>query len=212
VNGVARTFTEVIPDGYDASVAHPILMRFGGLGSTGASAVGGIGLKVPAIIVGPDANPPGGYWNTTGDLALVDAIVDTLSKELCIDTTRNFATGYSNGGFMADAVGCMRSAQFKGIAVMEGGTGGTQCGQVGAFLMHNADDMTVPLSYGTSLRDKWLATNGCTMTSHAVTPDPCVAYDGCSAGHPVVWCEPATGGHKPSYAVSLGIGPFFDAL
>jgi hypothetical protein len=213
IGGIDRTYTEVIPDMYDANVAHSIIMRFHGLGGSGAGAVGGIGLATaPPIMVGPDSNPPGSYWDTNGDLALVDAIMDTLSQELCIDQGRNFATGYSNGGFMADAVGCKRSSVFRGIAIMEGGSSGGGCGQTGVFIMHNQDDMTVPLSYGTQLRDGWLATNMCAMTTHMVMPDPCVAYDGCSAGHPVIWCSPPTGGHKPNYNVSLGIGPFFDTL
>lgn len=216
VQGKSRTFTVVIPAKYDPNVPHSVVMRFHGWGATGAAAASAVGLKVPEIVVGPDTDPPNGNtvsWNTTTDLLLVDAIMDTLTKELCIDKTRNFATGYSNGGFMADAVGCHRSATFRGIAIQESGSsGGFGCGQVGAFILHNTDDTTVPISYGTGLRDSWVKINACKSTTTPVAPSPCVSYDGCSAGHPVVWCNPPTGGHKPNYTVSLGIGPFFDSL
>lgn len=216
VGGVDRTFTVVIPDAYDPAVPHSLILRFHGWGATGAEAVGGVsGLAVPPIIVGPDTDPPTGTavsWDTSGDLAFVDAMVDTLTRELCIDAGRNFATGYSNGGFMAHAVGCHRSSTFRGVAIMESGSGGAGCDPVAIYIQHNSDDTTVPISYGTTLRDQSLATNGCTMTSHAVMPAPCVAYDGCSAGHPVIWCNPATGGHRPDYSVALGIGPFFESL
>lgn len=216
VAGIDRTFTVVIPDGYDPLVPHSLILRFHGWGGTGAASVGGIGgLTVPPIIVGPDTNPPTGSmvsWDTSGDLAFVDAMVDVLTRELCIDATRNFATGYSNGGFMAHAVGCHRSETFRGIAIQESGSSGGGCSPVGVYIQHNTDDATVPISYGTTLRDQWLATNGCTMTSSAVMPAPCVSYAGCSAGHPLVWCNPPTGGHRPDYAVALGIGPFFESL
>lgn len=210
VGGVDRTFTVVVPASYDPGVPHSLVLRFHGLGATGAAAVGGVGMTAPNIIVGPDTNPPGGSWSTTGDLPFVDAIVTALSSELCIDATRNFATGYSNGGFMAHSVGCNRPGTFRGIAIQESGSGSGTCAPIGIYILHNTDDMTVPISYGTGLRDQMLTVNGCDATAHAVDPAPCQSYDGCEA--PVVWCNPPTGGHRPDYAISLGIGAFFDAL
>lgn len=210
VGGVDRTFTVVVPATYDPSVPHSLVLRFHGLGATGAAAVGGVGMTTPNIIVGPDTNPPGGAWNPSGDLPFVDAIVEALSAELCVDPTRNFATGYSNGGFMAHSVGCNRAGPFRGIAIQASGSGSGTCSPIGIYILHNSDDMTVPISYGTGLRDQMLTANGCDATSHPVDPAPCVSYDGCEA--PLVWCNPPTGGHRPDYAISLGMGPFFDSL
>lgn len=212
VGGADRTFTLRIPEPYDPAVLHPVLFGFHGLGGTGAGVTSGFGLTPAPIIVGPDAKTSGGAWDTSGDLLFVDAILSALRAELCIDPGRIHATGYSNGGFMADAVACQRSDVFRGVAIMEGGSSGGGCGQTAVWIMHNQDDMTVPLSYGTSLRDKWITTNGCSMTSADIMPAPCVSYDGCSAGNPVVWCSPPTGGHKPDYTISLGIPGFFESL
>ena len=213
VRGVDRTYTVVIPAAYDPDVPHSLVFRFHGWGATGAAAVGGVGLTIPHIIIGPDTDPPVGSsvsWDTTGDLLFVDAMVDALSSELCVDATRNFATGYSAGGFMAHAVGCHRSGTFRGIAIQESGSGATGCSPVGIYIIHNSDDMTVPISYGTGLRDQMIATNGCEATSHPVDPAPCVAYDGCE--RPVVWCNPPAGGHRPDYGLSLAMGPFLESL
>jgi hypothetical protein len=90
---------------------------------------------------------------------------------------RLFAWGYSSEGFMANGIGCQRADVFRGI---------------GVWITHDQDDMTVPISYGTSVRDAGLQTDGCAPTTAATEPSPCVAYDGWSAGHPVVLCNPAT--------------------
>ncbi|MBX7081701.1 MAG: prolyl oligopeptidase family serine peptidase [Nannocystaceae bacterium] len=213
VAGVTRTFTLAIPDPYDPELPHPVAFGFHGLGGTGSGYYIPGGLDPAPIVIGPNAEPAGGAWNTQGDLEFVDAILDTVSAELCLDLSRVFASGYSNGGFMADAVACQRADVFRGVSVMEGGSaGGFGCGQTAMWIMHNQDDMTVPLSYGTTLRDQWLAANGCGQTTQPIAPDPCVVYDGCSAGNPVVWCSPATGGHNPNYDAAVAVPAWWNTL
>jgi poly(3-hydroxybutyrate) depolymerase len=213
VAGVMRTFTVSIPDPYDPQLPHPVAFGFHGLGGTGGGYYIPGGLDPAPIVIGPNAEPAGGAWNTSGDLEFVDAILDTVSAELCLDLTRVFASGYSNGGFMADAVACQRAEVFRGVAVMEGGSaGGFGCGQTAMWIMHNQDDMSVPLSYGTTLRDQWLAANGCAQTTQPIAPDPCVVYDGCTAGNPVVWCSPATGGHNPNYDAAAAVPGWWNSL
>ncbi len=213
VAGVTRTFTVAIPDPYDPEVPRPLVFGFHGLGGTGAGYYIPGGLSPAPIVIGPNAEPAGGAWNTVGDLEFVDAIVAAVGDELCVDLSRVFASGYSNGGFMADAVACQRSDLFRGVAVMEGGSaGGFGCGQTGMWIMHNQDDMTVPIDYGNTLRDQWLAANGCASTTQPIEPAPCVRYDGCAAGNPVVWCSPATGGHNPNYDAAAAVPAFFDTL
>ncbi|MBK8233967.1 MAG: hypothetical protein IPK74_00285 [Deltaproteobacteria bacterium] len=213
VAGQMRTFTVSIPDAYDPEVPHPVAFGFHGLGGSGSGYYIPGGLDPAPIVVGPDAAPAGGAWNTTGDLEFVDAILATLSSELCLDHARVFASGYSNGGFMADAVACSRADVFRGVAIMEGGSaGGFGCGQTAVWIMHNQDDMTVPISYGDTLHAQWIAANGCAETTQAIAPSPCVVHDGCSAGNPVVWCSPATGGHNPNYDAAAAVPAWWNGL
>lgn len=78
-------------------------------------------------------------------------------------------------------------------------------------ITRNQDDMTLPISYGTNARDAWLLTNGCTSAAVPTDPSPCVRHEGCSAGHPVVWCNPATGGHGPPGYTGEGLSLFFSS-
>ena len=58
-------------------------------------------------------------------------------------------------------------------------------------------------------RDAYLKLNHCMNTSQPVDPSPCVAYDGCDAGYPVVWCSVAGQGHAISSYASGAIAKFF---
>ncbi len=212
VGAETRSYSIRIPDPYDPAVAHPMVFALHGAGSNGAGAVGStltIG-GIPSITVGPTA--AGQFWNAAVDLPLVDALVAALPQELCVDNAKLFAWGYSSGGFMANDIGCQRADVFRGIGLVDGGGSGLCQTPIGVWITHNQDDMTVPVSYGTGARDAWLQTNGCATTTTPTEPSPCVSYDGCSAGHPVVWCNPATGGHNPPGYTGQGLSLFFSSL
>lgn len=212
VGGVQRAYAVRIPDPYDPSVPHPLVFALHGAGANGSQAIGTTLTiaGVAGITVGPTAL--GTYWSAFDDLPLIDALVASLPSELCVDTSHIFAWGYSSGGFMAQDIGCQRADVFRGIGLVEGGGSGGCPKPVAAWITHNQDDMTVPISMAEAARDGWLATNGCTMATQPTDPSPCVAYEGCSAGHPVVWCSPATGGHNPPSYTAAGLTAFFSGL
>jgi hypothetical protein len=51
--------------------------------------------------------------------------------------------------------------------------------------------------------------NGCTTQTKSVDPSPCVEYQGCQAGYPVVWCVRPGDPHAiPSFGAAA-IARFF---
>lgn len=203
VGGTNREYVLKIPTGYDPKVAHPLFFSFHGSGSNGARAIGGNDVIAgkPSIKVAP----------TNGDVTFVKALLDAMKAELCVDETRVYATGYSAGGGLADQVACSLGAQFRGVAVWEGFGSGSCSTPVAMWINHNQDDTTVPYSMGVSMRDQWLATDGCsTATKPFNEPDPCVMYT-CTK-KPLVWCAPTTGGHKPPYSNYDSMINFFSGL
>lgn len=54
--------------------------------------------------------------NQANDLVFFDRMLDKLSTQYSIDTTRIFATGYSDGGLMAFRLGCSMSGRITAIA------------------------------------------------------------------------------------------------
>ena len=147
-----------------------------------------------------------GWSNSNGDdVDLTDAILAEIQGDLCIDTSRIFATGFSFGGGMSYALACARADVFRGVAVYSGSQlsgcdGGTT--PIAYFAAHGANDDVLNISQGRGLRDHYVDVNGCTAQN---PPEPgvnsgthtCTSYDGCSEGHPVRWCAHG-GGHNPT--------------
>lgn len=214
--GKARTYGLFVPEGYDGSRALPLVFVFHGSGGSGDSIRKSYPLEGVAngggIFVYPDGN--GGEWNLDAkadknpDIALFDALTGELSTRYCVDKRRIFATGYSNGGYFANQLGCRRGNTLRAIASHAGGgpfgdndeydeRGDLVCPEspVAALLAHGAGDSSVGIDEGEKSLAHWRRANGCQEGSRPYDPSPCVAYDGCNASRPVVWCKVPGLGH-----------------
>ncbi len=203
IANTARTYRVFVPTAYDAAVPTRLVFVFHGLGGDGNQIRAYFGIETQAagqaLFVYPDGLPvQGGQtgWSA-GDLAFFDAMVTEISASYCVDPARIFATGHSFGGYMSNLVGCSRGGVVRAIAPVSGGLAGGSCATpVAAWIAHGDNDQTVNQSEGIAARDRWRTVNGCATTTMTTDPSPCVAYDGCGAGHPVTWCS-FTGGHYP---------------
>ncbi len=211
VNGVQRNYIVSVPAGYDSSQPYPLVFAWHGRGGDGALAR--LYFKIEeasqgaAVFVYPDGLPLADMQNQTGwdllpgseDFAFFDAMVAEVAAALCIDSTRVFSTGHSFGGYMSNQLACHRSEVIRAIApVASGGPFGSCGGPVAAWIAHGTLDAVVPFAQGEESLDHWLSANACDASASPVEPAPCVEYDGCTAGMPVVWCahnEPAFDGH-----------------
>ena len=54
------------------------------------------------------------------DLGFIDSIIDFMGENINIDLDRVYATGFSNGAFMAYSLGCNLSAKIAGVAAVAG--------------------------------------------------------------------------------------------
>jgi poly(3-hydroxybutyrate) depolymerase len=165
-----------------------------------------------------------GWSNSNGqDIKLTTDILNAVEADLCIDTSRVFANGFSYGGAMSYEITCDPStvSLFRGVAIYSGSpvlsgcsaAGGKPTTPIAAYLSHGNQDPTNMFSWGQQMRDNLAADNGCktpspplsgTVDMAAAGGHMCYSYDGCSAGHPVEWCvfgkqEGCTGGdHSPT--------------
>ncbi|WP_234023267.1 alpha/beta hydrolase family esterase [Sorangium cellulosum] len=164
----------------------------------------------------PNANPA----RLEADLAFFDAMIEHAKTNYCVDTERVFAVGFSQGGFMTNALGCHRSSVFRGLAPVAGwGPNGSQptCSDTGAahaVIQTQGDtDGTVTPALGQATRDFWRDRNGCGATTvpSASFGDACVEYQGCKDGLPLVYCR-----HPGGHSVPSGAGGrawrFFQSL
>jgi len=148
-----------------------------------------------AIFVAPDGLNKG--WGNAGgeDVTFIDEIMKKIEEDLCVNEAFRFTLGFSYGGAMSYSLACSRPDIFRAVAVLSGSqlsgcSGGTK--PVAYYGQHGVKDSVLNISGGRSLRDKFLANNGCTK---ATAQEPAsgsrkhikTTYTGCSEDHPVQW-------------------------
>ena len=175
----------------------------------------------PAIFLAPQALPgnPNGTWDTAKatDQVLFDDILAYVKENLCIDTTRVFATGFSYGGMMTYSLSATRQKDIRaavGIAPANYNIYvGTKTHQPIAWMQTTGmSDCTCPWVQGQSVcggtpsttnGSKFIAIehgtdNGCTVPNPIPTwtsgAHVCTDFTGCKDGYPTKVCT-FNGGH-----------------
>jgi len=132
--GQPRTYELYVPAAYDGTGNVPVVFDFHGYGSSAKQQIVYGNFKPEAdrddfLIVAPDGQDSAGgrHFNLVGepglqnDLDMVSALLDHLEATLCVDATRVYATGMSDGGAMTSFLACRqadRFAAFGPVAVM----------------------------------------------------------------------------------------------
>ncbi|HSB85027.1 MAG TPA: PHB depolymerase family esterase [Ilumatobacteraceae bacterium] len=164
VDGTLRTAMVHIPSGATGAEPLPVVLSFHGAGETaenrpvvdGFTALGdqhGFVSVYPQGLVG-DAGPRSGVtgWDVEAtaidEPAFVAALLDEVGSRVCIDESRVYAAGISNGGAMALLLACALPERIAGVASVEGAVLEPGCGgdtpPVPVIAFHGLDDTVVP--------------------------------------------------------------------
>jgi polyhydroxybutyrate depolymerase len=224
--GAEREFEVQVPAGYDNSTRVPLVFDIHGFTSdmNQQEAMSGIKAKAEAegfVVVRPNGTGflrswNGGDWccgdaqmNNLDDVGLMKAIVAQVSSELCIDPTRVYATGLSNGGALSHRIACEASDVFAAVAPVSYPLdftpfiGCTPSRPISIIHFHGNNDVIVP--YNGSANQPatpesfayWAETNGCTgdpVETFSMGSSACLTYESCDAGVKVALCT-LSGGH-----------------
>ena len=195
VGGLTRSYLVHLPSSYDGKRATPLLLMFHALNNYDyyimQHDLNNISEKRGFIVVYP--NGYNASWAAGGafpadvkgvdDVAFVSTLIDKMARELNIDTSKVYATGFSNGGMFSLRLACELSDKVAGVAAV----GATIAEKVSAtcspkklipiLIIHGTADNTVPLagiagflSFPDTI-GKWVGINGC-PTSPVVTYAP----------------------------------------
>jgi poly(3-hydroxybutyrate) depolymerase len=130
------------------------------------------------------------------DLAFFDALVARLGKQPCVDKARLYSSGFSNGGFFSNLLGCHRGAVLAAIApVGGGGPFEPKCGpRVPTRVAHGSDDNVVPFDFAQKSVAHWSQHNTCKTPPPPQNPGTgpgapgSCAQASCDAKAPVTFC------------------------
>jgi polyhydroxybutyrate depolymerase len=171
IEGVQRTALVDVPPG--ASV--PLVIALHGAGGNGRFMERYSGLTTAAhprgiAVAYPDAE--GKFWQLQpngeqahDDIAFIRALIDQLETTTCVDSSRVYATGVSNGGGLTARLGCEVSDRIAAIAPVAGGYATLPpCHPdrpVSVLEIHGTQDAAVPYSQVGPFLAQWAALDGC---------------------------------------------------
>jgi poly(3-hydroxybutyrate) depolymerase len=200
--GLDRKYVLWLPDNYDNKHPYRLVLTYHGNGGSAQGIAGSsfFGLfnvaNNSAVFIAVDGVDAGWANTNDRDVILADDILKQVEDDLCIDTSRVFASGFSYGGEMTDILACTRPEVFRAVAVYAGDLGSNpsgECNGKGAPIAYYASHGTGDPWYadGGAARDYFAKFNGCTLQTPPLPPSGghlCTSFAGCSAGHPVRWC------------------------
>ncbi len=137
--GGSREYQLYIPPGYNGTDPLPVVFNFHGfdddayeyLLSADMRSIASVESN-PFFLVYPQAGYCDGglAWNPSelggdnkcdlNDIGFIEALIDSLSMEFKIDSSKIYACGYSNGGMMAMGLGMKKSDRFAAVGSVSG--------------------------------------------------------------------------------------------
>jgi len=217
-----RTFVYYVPAGLDPNAPTPIVIVPHGFTMSGEAMYditqySAIADREKFVAVFPDGEPGslgpwnvgvgicglGGFVGAAGDdQSFVDAMIDFVAKDRCVDNDHVFITGFSMGGYFSHETACM-NPKIRAGGPHSGGThdlSTCKATHKPMIIFHFKSDSLISYTCATDARDKWVAKNGCTAANPDVTTvkgGTCEYYKGCPADGQVALCsfdEPVGGG------------------
>ena len=239
--GEARSYELHVPPSYDGGDPVPLLLNFHGFTSNGPQQAAFSDMNATADERGAIVAYPNGLnssWNAgaccgisldedVDDVGFARAVVEDLADSACIDLSRVYATGMSNGGFMSHRLACEASDIIAAIAPVAGvlGLDPAECNPgraVPIIHLHGTADPLVgydggglaPFIGAPDSHSGWVARNGCTGASSVTFQNgvaTCETVDECDGGASVTLCTLDGIGHCwpgqefcPDIGVDLG--------
>ncbi len=158
------------PENYRPNVAHPLLVVFAPAGVSAAASERTTGLTKIATGKGFLIIYADHVRTSISAIEDLSAIPSLAAKKWCIDTTRVYLTGHSDGGTVALAMAILDRTKHIPAAIAASAAGFTKADLAGfecpkplpVMIMHSANDGLFP-GYGKDAASWWAACNQCEL-------------------------------------------------
>lgn len=205
--GHTREYLLHVPPGYDGTTRTPVVVMFHGLGGDPETVVEATDMATRAdaddtILVVPLGRGKVAGWtfrkpvtNPDSDLAFVHDLVESVQETGCVDASRVFAAGFSNGSALSLALACDGSTKFAAYAAVAGPYYEPKCDDAppaSIIYFHGTADTTVPFGGAKTVigqlppvndtMSKWATRGRCPSSAATTTADDEVhhfAWRGC---------------------------------
>ena len=216
-----------IPPRYDGDRRLSVVLNLHGYGSNARNQAAYSRLPQKAdeagfIVVTPDGAGTPQQWNNLqldalpDDVAFIRRLLHHLETTLCIDSSRIYATGISNGSAFAQRLACLLPGRIAGVAAVAAFVyPAAVCGgqpPVPIIAFHGTADACVPYEGGVTAcgrgnlpvpavetsAENWARHNGCSLEparSQVTEHVRAIAYSECAGNTAVVLYAVEGGGH-----------------
>lgn len=161
--GLERFYLLHVPPGYNGTAPMPLVINLHGFGSSAADQVlysrfNALADEKGFIVVAPNGSGYPQRWNfpglgTVDDVAFIGELIDELAATMCIDESRVYAAGMSNGAAISTFVACGLPGRVAAIGAVGATAGPRTCPDdviVPVITFRGTDDACVPYEGGTS--------------------------------------------------------------
>ena len=130
VGGADRWYLLSTPPANDGRTPLPLVLDFHGLAEgaelhAGMSRFPELGQQEGFVVAVPNGTGTPAAWSiaadeSSPDVAFVDALIDRIGADVCIDMNRVYAAGLSNGALLSSALACVRADRIAAISAVAG--------------------------------------------------------------------------------------------
>lgn len=201
-----REYILELPEGYDSSKPYRLVFGMHWFGGS-AEAVQGwsewfnlkpLDTEHTTIFVAPQGYTNGSPWRGGDDKDHIffEELYETITSDLCVDTSRVFSLGFSFGAMFTNSLAQNHQSMLRGVVVYAAADYNIyfpeNTGEPMAYMgVHGIDDPTCPLDSGRRSKDRFVENNGCEAPGsvpEAGNNGGHVVYDHeCPSNYPVRW-------------------------
>jgi polyhydroxybutyrate depolymerase len=109
------------------------------------------------------------FWSIDGDLDKLASTLDAVERVACIDPSRVYVSGISNGGFMATVLACRMAGRIAAAALFAPGVNGiggcSPSRAISVLEVHGTSDPIVPYRDIPAFVAGWAKRDGCASRS-----------------------------------------------
>lgn len=225
-----RSYLIYVPTGYDPNVETPLVVSLHGFSSSptqqdAASQWSTLAETENFIVVYPQGTGFPLRWNAgyagvdsdVDDVSFIDGLIAFLFYDFCLDSSRVYVNGFSNGGGMTHRIACEIPDRIAAVGMMSGAYPliDSTCEPewaaprtIPVIAFHGTADPVVPYEGGEFMSaglpsiatwaEAWGARNGCATSASTETTGAVsgMQYTDCEGGADVILYTVEGGGHQ----------------
>jgi len=184
------------PSNYKPDVAHPLIVVFAPAGTNAQRSERHVHLTKEATEAGYIIAYANNIRLSLSAIEKLSSIPQDIKEKWCVDSSRIYYTGHSDGGTITNALTFLPTSKFKPTAIAPSAAGvdgeslkDYECpSPLPVMVFHNSDDSHFE-GFGKQAADWWASCNQCENKINKPDNNGCQLYNACPESAKTYYCE-----------------------